>query len=72
MSKAQPTQQIPFPDALKGKYNLTPGFGVGEFVFKGRSYHLDKMTVQDVDAIVAQGFDGVKAKNPPAEEKAPK
>lgn len=44
------------------KYNVTPGFGIGAFKFKGINYELDKLSAAELDALVKNGFDGVVAK----------
>jgi len=38
------------------KYQVLAGHAVGEYHFKGRAIHLDRISVDEADKLVKQGF----------------
>jgi hypothetical protein len=44
------------------KFDLVPGFGIGEFAYRGRTYHMDQLTVAEVEELNKQGFKALKPK----------
>lgn len=45
------------PAAVKEKYNVIPGVGIGEIAHRGKSYNLTNITLEEADQLVKDGCD---------------
>lgn len=51
------------------KYTLEAGIGIGPISFKGEVFDLSKITVEEADVLVKNGFTELVAKKPAPEAK---
>jgi hypothetical protein len=50
-------EKTTLPQAVAAKFNLIPGIGIGEFYFKGKTYDLATISVEQAETLVADGCD---------------
>lgn len=44
------------PEEVAGKYRVLDGHGIGEYQYRGQVVHLDLITLDEANKLVANGF----------------
>lgn len=56
MSKKEKLKSGELPKEVAEKYTVAQGFGIGPCRHKGRNYDLTKITLEEADNLVKDGF----------------